>query len=94
MNKLQTLFMPTKEKTKYSIKWGFNTIFDNAKMVERYAFTPEELRQLLSDVFDAAYESGNAEALFWNTDTMTRSEYEEKAIDKKEYIENLLNKEK
>jgi len=55
------------------------------KSTEAYVFTPEELKQLLSDTFDAGYDYGYDSA---NMDEGYSLNYKSK----EEYIENFLNK--
>jgi len=84
MIKKQTVYKivnPITENTNTGliVKYVHNGMKFPVSKVEGYFFTPEELKQLLSDTFDAGWD-GKGE--FW---------LDKK---KEEYIENLLNKEK
>lgn len=82
MNK-QTVYIPTKVEDICNpdvvlATIGNTDIFMHEK--EAYVFTPEELKQLLSDAFDAGHRICKGGFLYIPS--------------KREYIENLLNKEK
>lgn len=55
------------------------------KLTEAYVFTPEELKQLLSDAFDAGTKYGDVNCEFGG---------ETRLPNKQDYIKNFLNKEK
>jgi hypothetical protein len=93
MNKIQTVYIPTSISTsklqvgtidERDYYKGFDKI-TNVNEVERFVFTPEELKQLLSDTFDA----GNKSGLAGYSNISYHTQY-----DKQQYIENFLNKEK
>jgi hypothetical protein len=122
MNKLQTVYIPTKTEDdlpkksckcgiikkgefdlSYFIKAPSYELFDHVKSglshtqseithwlkpTEAFVFTPEELKQLLSDIFDAGID--------WITDTsdFPMGNCKKQFSNKVEYIENILNKEK
>jgi hypothetical protein len=88
MNK-QTVYIPVSDLNSSELivcNEGIeNSCLDRVKIVEAFVFTPEKLKQLLSDTFDA----GNKSGLAGYSNISHHTQYE-----KQQYIENFLNKEK
>ena len=96
MNKLTTVYIPTKEELE---DYHFHD-----KSSEAFVFTPKEFKQLLSDAFDAGTKSvilqitnkdDNTIGYLKELTTKKIGEVVKPHIrirDKKEYIENFLNK--
>lgn len=87
MNKLQTIFLSKKDASLFvcGVVQGECSHVTDVEQIQGYVFTPEELKQLLSDAFDA----GNKSGLAGYSNISYHTQY-----DKQQYIENILNKEK
>lgn len=80
MNKLQTVYIPSEKYDTFSVQYKLEEgSYAFVKQVEGYFFTPEELKQLLSDTFDRGEQSGMDSE--FGRDTKN---------DKQDYIENLF----
>lgn len=86
IKQLQTVYVPTKDLTDFE-KILIDSLDDYLIKTKVYLFTPEELKQLLYNSFEAGYNYGYDSA---NMDEGYSVNYK----NKEQYIENLLNKKK
>jgi hypothetical protein len=96
MNKLQTVYIPVSDLNSSELivcNEGIeNSCLDRVKIVEAFVFTPEELKQLLSDAIEHGLNSFDEFDKGYNYDEESRAEGLKEI--QEEYIENFLNKEK
>lgn len=70
------------DDTNYTIRKGFKTGYNKAK--EKYKYTEEDIRK----AFESGMEYGRDMALFYNTDKVSRTEFES-LLDCDEYVQSL-----
>lgn len=95
MNKLQTVYIPTKDLTEFEQPL-IDSLGDFIFKTEAFVFTPEEFKQVLSDAFQSAREFNSLDGVV-DVDVVLpmggdTSDLQAIWINADDYIKNFLNK--